>query len=536
MKKKLLLQDFADLLVQNGHASKKEAESFVRAFFDVIERGLSEDKFVKIKGLGTFKLVAVSERESVNINTGERFQISGHTKISFTPDSSMKDLVNRPFAHFEAVDLNEETDMAELDQVDKDMALFIQEEEQEETDDNDLSTDSIRHTVPSTITTGINEVDDAPETTEMPEAEEEETEQSAAVDESLETAENQEELSQPDITNNRQEAETADTAEPDAIPADNDALAAGGQSVSTATEADDVQPDETGSTDPEGCLTDHATADETEQEPVEAEQEPVEGELPVESKPDETPSDSASNTPEIPEEDISVSQPRTITPTPTDYQATQADMLSPLNYTYCEQPKPRRWGWIRITLTVLLLLCLLIATYFAGYYRVLCPCSIPCLAPYLPPVEQEAVPQKDSAAQAQPPVAPPAQPATKQDTPRPDSTAKPAQQAAPAKEAKSTKNESVTKKNIEKSSKPKEVASTVSGSAAQPAAKPTDTPKADNDSVPKRPTTHKVKEGENLYKISRRYYGSDKYVPAIIRLNHLRNADNITVGSIIQLP
>ncbi|MGM9688748.1 MAG: HU family DNA-binding protein [Alloprevotella sp.] len=529
MKKKLLLQDFADLLAQNGHASKKEAESFVRAFFDVIEQGLTEDKFVKIKGLGTFKLVAVSERESVNINTGERFQISGHTKISFTPDNSMKDLVNRPFAHFEAVDLNEDTDMAELDQVDKDMELIMQEEEQEEADDNDLSTDNIKHTVPSTITTGMNEVGDAAETTEISEAEEEETEQSTASDEGTETAENQENLTQTDIAESIVQAETSDRVEPVVIPTETEAQATDGQPASPATEADHEQPEVTDGEDAESNLTDHETAHEGEQVPAETE-------LPAESEPDDNSPDSAPTTTEKAEEDISVSQPRTITPNPTDYQATQADMLSPLNYTYCEPPKQRRWGWIRITLSVLLLLCLLIATYFAGYYRVLCPCSIPCLAPYLPPVEQEAVPQKDSAVQVKPPVATPAHPATKQDTPRPDSTAKPAQQTAPIKEAKSTENEPTTKNKVEKSSKQKEVASAEPSSAAQPAAKPTETPKADNDSVPKRPTTHKVKEGENLYKISRRYYGSDQYVPAIIRLNHLRNADNITVGSIIKLP
>ena len=84
---------------------KKTCEAFARTLFEVVEEALLSDKFVKVKGFGTFKLVAVSDRESVNINTGERFQISGHTKISFTPDNSMKDLVNRPFAHFEAVDI-----------------------------------------------------------------------------------------------------------------------------------------------------------------------------------------------------------------------------------------------------------------------------------------------------------------------------------------------------------------------------------------------------------------------------------------------
>ena len=114
MKKKILLQDLADFLDLREGLGKREADNFVRCFFEVIEDGLFQDKFVKIKGFGTFKLVAVSERDSVNINTGERFLISGHTKISFTPDTAMKELVNRPFAHFESVDLSDDTDVSEF--------------------------------------------------------------------------------------------------------------------------------------------------------------------------------------------------------------------------------------------------------------------------------------------------------------------------------------------------------------------------------------------------------------------------------------
>ena len=136
MKKKLTLQDFADYIAQSEGVDKTTAEAFVRAFFDIIEEGLIDDKFVKIKGFGTFKLVAVSERESVNINTGERFQISGHTKVSFTPDSTMKELVNRPFAHFEAVDLNDDTDTKEFEVIDEEM----EEEELDEGDSADIDT------------------------------------------------------------------------------------------------------------------------------------------------------------------------------------------------------------------------------------------------------------------------------------------------------------------------------------------------------------------------------------------------------------
>lgn len=125
MEKRILLQELSELLAAREKLTKKKAETFAKAFFEIIESGLDKDKFVKIKGFGTFKLVSVSERESVNVSTGERFQISGHTKISFTPDTELRDLINKPFAHFQTVILNEGTDTAEFDKID---ALTQQEE------------------------------------------------------------------------------------------------------------------------------------------------------------------------------------------------------------------------------------------------------------------------------------------------------------------------------------------------------------------------------------------------------------------------
>lgn len=109
MNEKMNIQDLIDLLAEKHGMSRKNADSFVKEFFLLIEESLEKDKYVKIKGLGTFKLIDVESRESVNINTGERFQMSGYTKVSFTPDPSLKDIINKPFAHFESVPLNDET-------------------------------------------------------------------------------------------------------------------------------------------------------------------------------------------------------------------------------------------------------------------------------------------------------------------------------------------------------------------------------------------------------------------------------------------
>ena len=109
MNDKLNLVDLVDLLVNRSGIKQADANEFVKAFWSTIEEALISDGSVKIKGLGTFKLVEVDSRESINVQTGERFEIQSHTKISFIPDASMRNVINKPFAHFESVILNEGT-------------------------------------------------------------------------------------------------------------------------------------------------------------------------------------------------------------------------------------------------------------------------------------------------------------------------------------------------------------------------------------------------------------------------------------------
>lgn len=107
MNEKINIQELIQLLSDRLGVGAQDAESFIKEFFLLIESGLERDKYVKVKGLGTFKLIDVDNRESVDVNTGERIEIQGHTKISFTPENALKELVNRPFSHFEAVVLND---------------------------------------------------------------------------------------------------------------------------------------------------------------------------------------------------------------------------------------------------------------------------------------------------------------------------------------------------------------------------------------------------------------------------------------------
>lgn len=101
------IQELAAYISKKHKIQQKEAERFLSALVDVLNDGLHYEKLVKVKGLGTFKVVEVKNRESVNVNTGERILIEGRPKITFTPDAVMKDLVNKPFAQFETVVLNE---------------------------------------------------------------------------------------------------------------------------------------------------------------------------------------------------------------------------------------------------------------------------------------------------------------------------------------------------------------------------------------------------------------------------------------------
>ena len=107
---KVTIQDIAEKLVKQNGLSKKEATRFVNMMFDLVREALERDSSVKVKGLGTFKIIDVDSRESVNVNTGERVLIEGHNKITFTPDVLMKELVNKPFSQFETIVLNDGVD------------------------------------------------------------------------------------------------------------------------------------------------------------------------------------------------------------------------------------------------------------------------------------------------------------------------------------------------------------------------------------------------------------------------------------------
>ena len=128
---KQLIKDLSQELVDKFELDKKQANSFVEKMFSVLQDGLQDEKIVKIKGLGTFKVISVQSRKSIDVNTGEPILIDGRDKISFTPDSDMRDFVNRPFSQFETVAVNDGTDFSLIDKK-------FEEEEKDETSENSV--------------------------------------------------------------------------------------------------------------------------------------------------------------------------------------------------------------------------------------------------------------------------------------------------------------------------------------------------------------------------------------------------------------
>ena len=435
MKQKLLLSDFAQWLSEKEGITKKEAQTFLRTLFQIVEQGLTDDQFVKIKGLGTFKLVTVNERESVNINTGERFQIGEHNKIAFIPDASMKEIINRPFAHFESVDLSDETDTAELDAVDEAVKQEFPPISEEDTS-----------TAEESIPTTVEVITESSHPTSLPEKQKDVTEEVS--EESNLTEEIPTEIAT--ITEGLEEKKAEEKAE------ETEALA---QAEETETLA---QAEETETLAQAEAVA--ITAKETASESQASEENLTPEETPIQVVSTSEKTDAMGT-----EAEISVSQPTTLT----------------VSGAAVEEEEDTRRPWLRRTLMALFVLLLCTASYFAGYYRLLCP---PCASTA------------------------PTAPATKV---QPDS--------AQAKKPQAAKKDSAA-------------VSAASQTVSKPLNEVKDSVKQPQKQEEAVTRTHTIRVGDNLSRIARKYYGDDHYVDFIIRKNNLKNADNIHVGKVLVLP
>lgn len=170
---KISLSDLAQRLAEKSGISLQDAELFIRKMFDVANEGLQSDKLVKMKWLGTFKVMAVKDRESVDVNTGERIIIEGRDKISFTPDNILKEIVNKPFAQFETVVVNDGVDFDEIDRkfenAEEDGSVFDSTLECVPNSDNSSLASFVEQDSP--VTSGVidflDEENDAPVSDEM---------------------------------------------------------------------------------------------------------------------------------------------------------------------------------------------------------------------------------------------------------------------------------------------------------------------------------------------------------------------------------
>ena len=161
MDAKLNHSDLSSLLAKEAGITMAKADSFTKAMFDLVIEGLEQDGIVKINGLGTFKLTDVASRSSVNVNTGEKFEIKGHKKLTFTPADTLKDNVNQPFAMFEPVEVDEtysdDEDISENDD------LAVDENEPADTASQEKENTEVEETVAETKEEAVAEVEEPKE-------------------------------------------------------------------------------------------------------------------------------------------------------------------------------------------------------------------------------------------------------------------------------------------------------------------------------------------------------------------------------------
>ncbi|WP_029905231.1 HU family DNA-binding protein [Prevotella sp. 10(H)] len=153
MNERLSLQDLIDFLARKQGITKKESETFLREFFSIISATIEKNEPVKIKDFGTFKLVKVNSRRSVDVNTGEAIEIPAHYKLSFTPDKLLKEAINRPFANFESVVLEEGVSFDNIDQ--------ISDQIQESLDDIDLTEEDTIAEISEAVTPPIKQEEES---------------------------------------------------------------------------------------------------------------------------------------------------------------------------------------------------------------------------------------------------------------------------------------------------------------------------------------------------------------------------------------
>lgn len=497
MNNKILLQQLTDALAARAGITKRKADAFVRAFFDVAEEGLTTEAFLKIKGFATFKIITVSERESVNINTGERFQINGHEKISFTPDTAFKELVNRPFSHFTTINLEDDLDLSEWEG----MSNFAEEESERAENPSadaaeiDETTETLTEEAAETLTNGS-------------------AEPSAVTENPIEIAESSEneepstlvEMADSEtVSEAGEQSEAAEIAELGSALAE--AVAAEPAIVSEVSHPEEKADD--------GKEEGKEESVETVEESTETAEESVEAaEESVETAEESTETAEGSEVAETEEEPLLQAQGNAVP----QHESEEKPAIV-INNTLPEQ-KHNGWRTACVVIGVLLLMAM---SYFVGYYRLLCPCYTDFLF--------TATPSEETAA--------PARQQTAAETPKAKAESSTTQTSAPQTTAK----DSTTKaENTQQKTETPQPKATDSQTAAQNRRKAelAAAKKYRQTSGPYLITgvvrTHVMAPGDNLYLLAKKEYGNKDMASYIIFHNQLSNPDLIQLGQKIEIP
>lgn len=478
--RKVLLQELAEGLSRRKGISKKEADAFLRVVFEVIERYLESDKIVKIKGFGTFKLVSVESRESVNVNTGERIRIKGHTKISFTPDAVMRDQVNKPFAEFETVVLNEGIDLAEMERVD---AAYLEDLEEEPAETGILEAEAAENSA--------RPVDEPAKPQLEPEPMEEEPVALPVEDSDDEPEKAEEEAPEPEVA-------------PDALLLEEESL----QEVPDDEErVKEVKPND---------------EEESPSSSREAEEEvriaaPVEGVTPtvvnIENQ----------------QTDYQKVEEQTVAELKVDAQHVAHQTIEHQNivqeHAEGAPSKGLHLSYMGLLALALFVLLLMVGSYFAGYYQLLCPCRFGFLNK---PTEVEVVqPEKPLPPKISRPVV--ALDSVRQQ-PAADTVSAPLQ-----KPVESAQPVPVPRKDTVKAVTPAKKQPDEKVPTKKKAPLLNQVPQGKYVIVGTR-KTHVVSAGETLRNIALEEYGSKGYARYIVAHNHITDPNTIQEGQILKLP
>lgn len=485
---KINWQDLAADLATRAGMPRKEAETFVRTFFDTLGKSILEEKSVKIKALGTFKMVEVQDRESVNVNTGERFTISGHSKIGFLPDNALKELVNKPFADFQTVILNEGTTAEEMEQIDRKYPSTGSEEAESAAPPTQGDDEEVPESTPDTGGEPDAPAEEAVQAPSPAETDEEETENPLPL-----------------------------AADEEPTPAEPEAPA-----IPSTTEKDEE----------EEALPEHLDSSKEipAAEPVPAE--PASEEAPVaEEAPDEPIQEESAPMPQqqegnAPAQNNTSSTQAEVAQVPHASRSGEAGMTLP--------PRHNVWRTLFLTLVGLLLM---VICYMAGYLRLinmswLCmpPAEEPSEIPVQMPVEEPGTPsveQADSKRETQ---------AT--DNAGTKETEGQVEKKEDAKEPKDSPKPSATTSVQEDKPQTQTQEKTRQDERSKQLQAAKNFPQVNGGKylITGVRKTRVMQHGENLYRMARQEYGDKSIVEYIKVLNHFENPDNIPAGYEVKLP